>query len=440
MLPSPGALKNLLRAVISDREEQGHVVDGLTKELDGLPQSYDVLAEFAARLSDLPLRKDWPYEEPDDLEGIHASSRGYGKRPTPVSLEDAARRIEAGFIGRVCGCMLGKPFEVDVTFEQIREALESSDDWPLADYPTEQSVRALPRLQPQWAELVRGRIDHVAVDDDVNYTVLAMLALEEHGSAFTHDDLRRLWLRNLPVAATFGPERTVLLKMGIATLGEGSPDFGAWVRLLNPGDEYCGALIRADAYGYACPGNPALAADLAHRDASLTHRRTGVYGAMFVAAAIATAFAVRDPLEIFRVARGFVPSRSRFGEAIDGCLEDVEQAKDWIDGFERIRMRYGEYGFCRIYQEIGTVMNSVYFARDVGDGFCKQVMQGNDTDSFGATVGSILGVLMGPDHLDRRWSDPLRDDVQTALAMFHERSLDAIATRVSQLPAHLAAR
>ena len=37
-------------------------------------------------------------------------------------------------------------------------------------------------------------------------------------------------------------------------------------------------MIRADAYGYACPGRPELAAELAWRDAGLTHRRTGIYG------------------------------------------------------------------------------------------------------------------------------------------------------------------
>jgi hypothetical protein len=29
--------------------------------LDGLPDSYDAMAEFGRRLKDLPLRPDWPY-------------------------------------------------------------------------------------------------------------------------------------------------------------------------------------------------------------------------------------------------------------------------------------------------------------------------------------------------------------------------------------------
>ena len=118
--------------------------------------------------------------------------------------------------------------------------------------------------------------------------VLGLLAMEAHGTSFTREDLRDLWMYNLPVLATFGPERTVLLKAGVETLAEtprrDDPD---WVRVLNPAEEYCGALIRVDAYGYACPGWSELAAELAWRDAGFTHRRTGVYAAMFVAAATA---------------------------------------------------------------------------------------------------------------------------------------------------------
>ena len=75
----------------------------------------------------------------------------------------------------------------------------------------------------------------------------------------------------------------------------GRPRMNAWAEASNEGLELCGAAIRADAYGYACLGDPARAADLAWRDSGMTHRRTGIYGAMFIAAAIAAAPFARDP-------------------------------------------------------------------------------------------------------------------------------------------------
>jgi len=85
------------------------------------------------------------------------------------------------------------------------------------------------------------------------------LGLEAEASK---EDIRDLWLRHLPITQTFGPERTLLLKAGINTLMGGDPNrLDEWVSVLNPRDEQCGAMIRADAYGYACPGRPALAAE-----------------------------------------------------------------------------------------------------------------------------------------------------------------------------------
>ena len=429
MLVRPQQLRQMLARVIDDKQEQGHDVEGLRDALAGLPDSVDALSAFISRLRDLPLRDDWPYEEPDDLGAIESS----WPRPRRYAIDDPPSRVRAAFTARVCGCMLGKPFEIFVSLDEIRSALEPLGEWPLRDYPTEAALRSLPRLQGQWTELHRDGITHVAPDDDINYPILAMLALEEHGLDFTHDDLRRLWLLNLPVLATFGPERTELVRAGLASITGGDTELGD---VLNPGAELCGALIRADVYGYACMGRPDVAAELAHRDASLTHRRTGVYGAMFVAAAIAVAPAVDDPLDIVRAALGYVPPKSRFAERTRECLDEVEAASDWLDGYRRVQMRFGEFGFCRIYQEVGTLINTMRFASDSSDGICIQVMQGNDTDSFGATAGSILGAFHGP--IDERWVAPLRDDVHTALAMFHERSLAKITDRMAALPARIA--
>ena len=436
MLPSLGLLRQQLVQVIANKEAQGHETAGLSDELERLPDSYDALAEFAQRLSDLPMQADWPFVEPNELADIWAEcdpDRPLGPI-AEIDLEDSARRVDAAFLGSVCGCILGKPLEFNPTLDIIRSALASIGEWPMSDYVSEYALDALPKFHRSWKETVRERIAHVAPDDDINYTIMGMLVLEQFGAGFCKEDVRDLWLRHLPILTTFGPERTMLLKAGMGAISGGGSDLEAWVGVLNPGDEKCGALIRADAYGYACPGRPALAAELAWRDASWSHRRTGIYGAMLVAAAIAAAQVVRDPIQVFDVALQFVPQGSRFYEIASNSLGEVKGASDWLDGYARIHGKYGAYGHCLVYQEVGTLMNTLRFAESVGDGICKQVSQGNDTDSFGATAGSLLGAFFGPGHLEDRWLAPFNDDIHTALAWFYERSLSKLAKRMSELP------
>jgi ADP-ribosylglycohydrolase len=438
----PDVLRARLRHEIRDQAARGRAVDvdALDSELAALPAGWDALIAFADRLAAVPVREDWPYDEPDDLDGIRTAadpSRATGPLGS-LDPDDAAARAEAAFIGSVCGCMLGKPLEIDPTLVEIRAALEPAGEWPLDDYLTEAVVLSLREQQGQWPELVRERITHVAPDDDINYTVLGLVNLEQHGLHFTPEQLLRLWLYNLPVLATFGPERTLLASAAVAALEPGLPQpwpLQRWATVLNPGAELCGALIRADAYGYACLGHPERAAELAWRDAAMTHRGTGLYGAMFVAAAIAAAPFSAGGREVFATALRYVPQRSRFAEAVSFALEATDAATDWIDGYERIHARFGEFGHCRVLQEVGTLVNTLHFATDVGDGICKQVMQGNDTDSFGATAGSILGAFFGPGHLAPRWTDPFDDRIHLALAAVWETSLSALAARMGQLPA-----
>lgn len=443
MLPSYRLLREQLRMVIANKEEQGHRVAGLAAELAGIPDSYDRLMDFARRVADLPLREDWPYVEPNDLESIWAECDP--RRPVaaggPIDIAacGCARRVEAAFLGSVCGCILGKPVEINPTLERMRHALTAIGAWPLDDYIPERLLAALGKFHPSWRETVRERIAYVAPDDDLNYTILGMLILEEYGCHFTKQNVRDSWLKHLPIGITFGPERRMLLKAGINSLKGGDYDnLEEWVRILNPREEWCGALIRADAYGYACPGRPALAAEMAWRDASWSHRRTGIYSTMFVAAAIANAFVMRDPLEIFETALQFVPRRSRFYKIAADSLQEVAAAGDWLDGYGRIHRKYEEYSHCRVFQEVGTLMNTLKFAPNVGGGICMQVSQGNDTDSFGATAGSLLGAYFGPGALEQRWLEPFHDEIRTALAYFWENSLTKLAARMGRLPALVA--
>jgi ADP-ribosylglycohydrolase len=427
MLP-PAAVRALLEQVVRDKREQGHDVDVLEAALAMAPDSLDALQALALQLADAPLAQAWPHVEPTDLEPLLAECPDLpGRRPVG---SDVASRVETAWGARVAGCVLGKPFEFDPTLSELRDVLEPAGEWPLTDYVTEATNALLRAPQPQWPECVRERITLVPEDDDLGYTALATVALERHGRTFTHDDLRQLWLLNLPVAATFGPERTALLSAGLASLTGSDP--AAWA--LNPAEEHCGALIRADAYGYACPGDPVAAAVLAHRDATLTHRRTGVYAAMWVAAAVATALVADHWEDVAETAVQVVPQRSRLRAVLDDSLAQVRAADDWLDAYSRIHGRYGLFSHCRVVQELGTLLATLRFARGATDGIGMQVCQGNDTDSFGATAGSLLGALHGPSGFDREhWLGRFGDRIHLALATTHDDSVSSWGRRMAAL-------
>ena len=78
--------------------------------------------------------------------------------------------------------------------------------------------------------------------------------------------------------------------------------------------EWIGGDIRADGWAYACPGNPELAAEFAYRDAYLSHRYSGIYGTMFMAAAISSAFACNDPIEACKIALTEIPKNYKYNK------------------------------------------------------------------------------------------------------------------------------
>ena len=155
---------------------------------------------------------------------------------------------------------------------------------------------------------------------------------------------------------------------------------------------------------------------------------------MFIASVIACAQVMNDRMEIIETALRFVPRRSRFYERVSASLKDVKESSVWEEAYSKINNKFGEYGHCRIYQEIGMLINTFSFAENVGHGICIQVSQGADTDSFGATSGSILGAYFGPGHLESRWLELFNDDIHSGLAWFFERSLSKLGIRMGRLP------
>ncbi len=412
---------------------QGYdTVDAFDK-LAATPKTLDDLMAFAETLPSLPMMADWPYEEPSDWEGILASLENPPKKKY-IALEEAQKRVRMGFLSSVCGCILGKPLEVNPTYAELKEAFSAVGAWPLSDYVPVAALEKLGRRHSSWVKTCRENIAYAAEDDDINYSVMGMLNLEENGLDFTQEQLAGLWALRLPPHYCWGPEREMLVRIAPNNPGNAVYD-SSWPDFLNPGSELCGAMIRGDAYGFACPGDPLRAASLAWRDAAMTHRKNGVYGAMFAAAAIAASFTAENPEEVFTSALACIPPKSRFYERVSRGLDVVRASKSYEEAYETIHTELIDFCHCQVYQESATLINTLWYAKDIGDGIAKQVMQGNDTDSYGCTSGSILGCYFGEGKLEERWLAPFNDEISLGMAEAPEHRLSVLADRMAKLPA-----
>ncbi|MYW46108.1 ADP-ribosylglycohydrolase family protein [Streptomyces sp. SID161] len=376
-------------------------------------------------LADLPSR--FRDDEPTDLARIKAACPDWPTTRTAAAPGPLA--LEAAWLGRAVGCLLGKPVE-KLPLDGIRALAEAAGNWPLGAYFTARGVPADLLAAHPWnrrsaATCLAENIDGMPQDDDLDYPLLNLVLLQRHGRNFTTDDVARLWLEELPPGRTFTAERLAHRNL----LAGIEPPHTA--RHRNPFREWIGALIRADMHGWTNPGDPAAAAGQAHRDAVLTHTANGVYAAMFTAAAIATAATgTHDVHACLRAGRAVVPARSRLAAALDHAVALAGATEDFDDVVDALHARYApDHHWVHALPNAALTAAALTHADgDFTGSVCRVVSGGWDTDSNGATAGSIAGLLAGsPAALPDRWRAPLKNRLATTVADFDGTGFDSLA-------------
>lgn len=367
------------------------------------------------------------------MKSSHGTSHRPGGEPDAGRRAGLADRIHGGWLGRIAGNMLGKPVERGDhwTRDRIDRYLRRAGALPLTDYLPELQPPPDPAefdLRPEWRECVRGRIDGSCRDDDIDYSILALELLETHGFAFTTEEVGELWLRRLPYLQTFTAERATYRNLAAGV----RPPLAATVD--NPYQEWIGALIRADVYGWVCPGDPRRAADLARRDAVLSHTGNGVYGAMWAAALIAAAFEASGPRSAVDAALTRVPASSRLARAVRHTASLHDAGASWATTLTEMERELGHLHWVHAVPNAAVITAGLlYGAGDFTSTIALTVRGGLDTDSNGATAGSVAGVLCGAAAIPERWTRPLRDRVRSAVFGFDGVSISELAERTHRL-------
>ena len=349
---------------------------------------------------------------------------------TPVDA-DLGDRVLGGWLGRIAGNMLGKPVEQGDhwTRDRIADYLRRNGALPLTDYMPAPSTEADGlALRPEWPSCVRGRIHGSCRDDDVDYAILGLHLLETHGFAFSTEQVGDLWLTRLPYLQTFTAERAAYRNLANGL----KPPLTATYD--NPYQEWIGALIRADVFRWTCPGVPRRAASLARRDAVLSHTGNGVYGAMWAAALISAAFTAPGVRQALETALTVIPAGSRLARTVRRVLSLHETGLSWEETLATLAEETSGLNW------IHTVPNAAVLTAGLlyGDGdftrtLALTVRGGLDTDSNGATAGSVAGVLCGAKAIPPQWKDPLEDRVRSAVFGFDGVRISELAERTLAL-------
>ncbi len=375
-----------------------------------LADAESALRQAIERLKALPEDLELASREPDDLAKIQAL-RPDGPRTLWKALDEPLyrERLSGALLGRMAGNVLGAPVEFWPIERMESLARENGQPFPPTDYwqyvPNPYSLRY--ETTPVEA-YTRDKLNGVPVDDDLAYTLLGLLVVEDFGSHFSTEDIGKAWVEYLPFACTAEDIALRNLRAGVPALQAGTTD--------NPFCEWIGADIRSDPWGYLAPGLPERAAEMAYRDAYISHRRQGIYGEMFFTAAIAAAFAVDDPLEALEIGLTEIPAECALAQAVRWALDVAPQIGDYRQAREAMDERFrGMHGVHTINNACLTVWGITIGGTDFTRVISETVAMGMDNDCTAATAGSIVGAIVGKRGIPEHWYRNFGDTVHSYL-------------------------
>ena len=368
------------------------------------------LKEVIKKIKALPIDANLSAVEPNGLKAIKAlRPKGPRRLWSQFNKEEYKERLEGALLGRLAGCTLGAPVEfwtiekMELLAEELETPFPPVDYWTRVPDPFHKRYTLSPR-----ESYTRDKMNGVPVDDDITYTLLGLLIAEEYGLDFTVADVGKAWAKYLPIACTAEEIALENMKKGIPAEKAGQTN--------NPCCEWIGADIRSDPWGYMAPGYPELAADMAYRDAFISHRRQGIYGEMYFSAVIAAAFAVDDPVEALHIGLTEIPKECAMAKAVRWALKAAPGIKNYLQAREAMEEKFE--GMNRVHT-INNACLTIWGVTIGGKDFTKvigeTVAMGMDNDCTAATAGSIVGAVVGKKGIPKHWNKNFNNTVYSYL-------------------------
>ena len=176
-----------------------------------------------------------------------------------------------------------------------------------------------------------------------------------------------------------------------------------------------GAWIRSEIWACLAPGCPDVAIRYAYEDASVDHGGgEGTYAALFTAAVESAAFVTNDRDELIKIGLSKIPPDCRVARSIGIVLDAYAAGKSWQEARELVVQDSSDLGWFQAPANVAfVIIGWLYGGGDFGRSICLATNCGDDTDCTAATLGAILGIILGKDQIPGKWVEPIGDRILT---------------------------
>jgi hypothetical protein len=345
-----------------------------------------------------------------------ASSSGADSTAELLEVDEAELRdrIRGAWLGQMIGVTWGFPTEFYARYIwELFPDLHQRDGEPANLYAAFEGQPIPLDLLPAWTpDLINGAY----TQDDLYVEVPFMEALAGHG-------VNAGWG---PLGEAFAASEFPLYHANLAARdnlrrGLTPPASGHWSNTGESDD--IDWQIESDFVGLMAPAQPAAAVDLAFRMGHVMNHGDGVYGGVFVATMLSTAFTAGSVLEIAEAGRDVLPPGSGYRQVVDDVFDMWEGGEPFDVNLDALYKRYGALDRCAEWAgaadplNIDARLNGAFILLGLlyGEGDLARSMRlamaaGQDSDCNPSNVGSILGAFMGAEALaqdDDRWLSAL---------------------------------
>ncbi len=310
-----------------------------------------------------------------------------------ISKEELQNKIKGGWAGQTIGVVYGAPVEFKYQGSII---------------PEYQNIPWREGYVKYWWDKKPGLFDDIYTD--LNFVNV----FEKYGLNVSMDTIANHWAGTAYHLAHANQASRYNILNGVMP-----PLSGNWKN--NPHADDLDFQIEADFIGLMAPGMVNSATEIANRVGHIMNSGDGWYGGVFVSALYSLAFISNDASEIVEQAIKTIPEKTKFHDCIADVIQWHKQyPNDWQACWFELEKKWNKDVGCPkgtfLSFNIDAKINSAYVAIGLlygkGD-FSKSVdiaaRCGQDADCNPATVGGVLGVMLGYSKIPVFWLKPLQE-------------------------------